>query len=218
MTRMDLIGQRFGRYVVVSEVDCPLPRRFVCRCDCGEIRIVRMSDLRNGSAKSCGCLRRDRAAKVHAYDLTGTRFGRLVARNIVGKAHNNNQNVWHLDCDCGNSTTATTHNLMQGHVQSCGCLKKDIEVHNIRRGMEEKTVEGVRVPLLTQRKRSDNTSGHKGVSFDKRSGKWRAYIVVKGKYYDLGLHKDLSDAVAARKRGEAKYHKPYIDRILDRDV
>jgi len=32
----------------------------LCRCDCGEHRVVRPSDLRSGNTRSCGCLRRER--------------------------------------------------------------------------------------------------------------------------------------------------------------
>ncbi|WP_026326784.1 hypothetical protein [Paenibacillus ginsengihumi] len=147
---------------------------------------------------------------MRTYDLSGQRFGRLVAKRIIGKAAKNS-NVWILDCDCGGQAQASTHNLIQGHVRSCGCLKKDTDRINLEQSMLDKTVDGVRVPLLSQKIRSDNSSGHKGVSFDKRSGKWRAYIGIKGKFIDLGLYSDIADAVAARKAGEEKYHAPYID-------
>lgn len=37
-------------------------------------------------------------------------------------------------------------------------------------------------------RRKDNTSGHKGVSFDKRRGKWAAYINCNGARHSLGYH------------------------------
>tara|TARA_R100000501_G_C2567163_1_gene75481 strand:- start:131 stop:670 length:540 start_codon:yes stop_codon:yes gene_type:complete len=48
----------------------------------------------------------------------------------------------------------------------------------------------------------DNKSGQCGVCKDKRSGKWRAYINVNGKQIDLGLHKYIDSAIAARKDAE----------------
>jgi hypothetical protein len=44
--------------------------------------------------------------------------------------------------------------------------------------------------------RINNTSGYKGVSRDKRRTKWRAYIVLKGKQYGLGVF-DCKHAAAA---------------------
>ena len=47
-----------------------------------------------------------------------------------------------------------------------------------------------------QAKRANNTSGFKGVRFDKRGRKWRAQITVNSKYVHLGLF-DTAEAAAA---------------------
>ena len=43
-----------------------------------------------------------------------------------------------------------------------------------------------------------NTSGTKGVDFDKFSNKWRAAITLNGKYYNLGRFENKEDAIKAR--------------------
>lgn len=53
--------------------------------------------------------------------------------------------------------------------------------------------------------RKTNTSGVKGVSFDKVNNKWKAQITVNYKGINLGRYKDFDDAVAARKQAEIKY-------------
>jgi hypothetical protein len=53
---------------------------------------------------------------------------------------------------------------------------------------------------------SHNTSGHIGVSWIKTHKSWTVYIKVDGKNKWLGYYKDLEQAVAARKAGEAKYY------------
>ncbi len=45
---------------------------------------------------------------------------------------------------------------------------------------------------------SRNTSGVKGVSWDKRTGKWYSQIAVDGKDINLGRYDDFVDSVAAR--------------------
>lgn len=55
----------------------------------------------------------------------------------------------------------------------------------------------------TRRKRS-NTSGHAGVSFDKRSGKWRARILLHRKEHGLGLYTNIEDAGRAYREAKAK--------------
>lgn len=54
-------------------------------------------------------------------DLTGKRFGRLVA---MGKATKDKQGKtrWMCRCDCGKSTIVRTYCLNREDTQSCGCL------------------------------------------------------------------------------------------------
>ncbi len=54
-----------------------------------------------------------------------------------------------------------------------------------------------------------NRSGHVGVSWDKKSEKWYAYIRVNGKTTYLGLFTNVEDAAAARTAAnqEHKYHQ-----------
>jgi hypothetical protein len=56
--------------------------------------------------------------------------------------------------------------------------------------------------MLLKKTMSNNKSGHNGVSFDTRSGKWCVRISVKGHYKQVGLFAELSEAVEARKRAE----------------
>ena len=57
-------------------------------------------------------------------DLSGQRFGRLVAIKEVPTADKRNTR-WYCLCDCGNATITTTHNLRSGDTKSCGCLHRD---------------------------------------------------------------------------------------------
>jgi len=52
---------------------------------------------------------------------------------------------------------------------------------------------------------SRNTSGKIGVTFFKRTGKWRAWITVDRKCVSLGYHDNFDDAVAARVSAEQKF-------------
>ena len=57
-------------------------------------------------------------------DLTGIRFGRLVANRTVGRK--NGRYVWECVCDCGNIVRVEVSKLKNGHTNSCGCLRRDI--------------------------------------------------------------------------------------------
>ena len=57
----------------------------------------------------------------------------------------------------------------------------------------------------------NNTYGFRGVSFDKRRNKFRAYIKVNGKQISLGYYLDFKEAKKARLEGEKKYFKEFAN-------
>lgn len=55
---IDITGNKYGMLTVIRRVE-NAPKgvaRWECRCDCGNVAIVRGRNLKNGSVKSCGCL------------------------------------------------------------------------------------------------------------------------------------------------------------------
>ena len=55
-----------------------------------------------------------------------------------------------------------------------------------------------------------NTSGVKGVSWQKNSSKWRAYVILDGKQYHLGLFDDKENAIKARKEAADRLHGVFV--------
>lgn len=55
-------------------------------------------------------------------DLTGQRFGRLVA---VRPNREKKYLRWECECDCGGTTITVGSKLTSGHTQSCGCLQRE---------------------------------------------------------------------------------------------
>lgn len=54
-----MIGQRFGRYVVIQTGAPQGSRkrpRYLCQCDCGKQRLVTSENLKSGHSLSCGCI------------------------------------------------------------------------------------------------------------------------------------------------------------------
>jgi len=75
---IDLTRERFGRLVVIRQVDkgnCNRTR-WLCICDCGKEVVIIGHSLKSGHTKSCGCLRkeitRERFTK-HGYDRLNRR-------------------------------------------------------------------------------------------------------------------------------------------------
>lgn len=66
--KLDLTDKRFGRWVVIKE---SLPKRhryveYLCRCDCGNEKIVKAGHLTGGRSTSCGCFQRENASRIHS--------------------------------------------------------------------------------------------------------------------------------------------------------
>ena len=57
-------------------------------------------------------------------DLSGKRFGRLIALAPSGRGSSGNV-VWRVRCDCGTVVEVRSDSLRSGHTSSCGCLHRD---------------------------------------------------------------------------------------------
>ena len=64
-------------------------------------------------------------------DISGMRFGKLIAKNRIGSIHNRGhiRSLWYCKCDCGNDTTVLLDNLLryintngERGTGSCGCM------------------------------------------------------------------------------------------------
>lgn len=110
--KINLVGQRFGKLIVVAETRKNDRRAWTCQCDCGGIRIAMTSDLKLGRTTSCGCGKK--------LDITGQKYGKLTAIKPTGQK-NKNGIIWECLCDCGNIHYTTPSAMRTGNVLSCGC-------------------------------------------------------------------------------------------------
>jgi len=120
MNRSDLTGEKIGKWEVLYKTDerdkagvC----FYHCRCECGEERNVRSTELRARTSTSCGCDR-------NVVDIAGKRFGKLVVINRSWSKRKYHGIIWNCKCDCGNTVEVLASSLINGNTKSCGCLKK----------------------------------------------------------------------------------------------
>ena len=59
-------------------------------------------------------------------DITGQRFGRLVAKFPAPGPHGVKGVQWFCQCDCGNAKFIRGSLLRKGVVRSCGCLHTEL--------------------------------------------------------------------------------------------
>lgn len=92
---------------------------------------------------------------------------------------------------------------------------KGMVVDHINRNECDNRVSNLRVCTQSQNlmnyveKPSNNTSGHIGVCWDKRTNKWIAHLAIMRKHKHLGYYDNFDDAVEARIKGEKKWFGEY---------
>jgi hypothetical protein len=127
---IDLTGKTFGSLVVIGRDPSPTVGEVRWFCDClacgKQGHSVKGSLLRDGRAKSCGCL------IGGALDLIGQRFERLLVIRRTeapltksGKKQTTRSAWWWCRCDCGFEGVVSAQALRNGMTKSCGCLQKD---------------------------------------------------------------------------------------------
>lgn len=125
---IDLTGQRFGRWTVLSRSKNAKrdATTWLCKCDCGTIRAVNSINLRSGTTNSCGCLNSELIStrnriRFEQISLVGQRFGKLLVIERTDE-RSSGEVVYKCQCDCGNITMVRGSKLVGGSKQSCGCL------------------------------------------------------------------------------------------------
>lgn len=120
------IGKKYGRLTVIKKSDEKNDKGalWICQCDCGNIITVTGGNLRSGQVKSCGCYMIDRTREVNRKDITGQKFGKLLALSVNEEESKKiKATMWNCQCDCGEKTVKRLTELTSGQVKSCGCLK-----------------------------------------------------------------------------------------------
>ena len=140
-------------------------------------------------------------------DLTGQKFGRL---QIVEFAYiKDTKNYWKCQSDCWNIVYKHTASLTKGTTISCGCKNEEnrVSLPNLDRGLVDGTMFcGIK---KDRKLNKNNTSGVRGVHFDKDRELWVAQIMFQRKAHILGRFKTKIEAVKARKAGEEEYFGKY---------
>lgn len=94
-------------------------------------------------------------------DLSGKRFGRLVAVEEYGR-DNRGRVVWLCRCDCGVSGKAVVSSLLiRGNVKSCGCLQKSNRISSIAHARKFRTPKMPGLDYLVKRSFGGYRSGAK---------------------------------------------------------
>lgn len=224
-------GKLFGKLLVIHrDIDYVSPsgykqKRWLCKCDCGKYVVVNGNSLRTGKTKSCGCLQiefmnNDNPSKYknrnkNTYDLSGEYgisymskrepfYFDLEDYDLISKYYwSSNGN--YLYTNFANNQIVAMHRLL--------CESK-YEVDHINHNTFDNRKENLRSVTKSQNNmnrnvQSNNTSGFRGVIYDKSRNMWKSEIKINGKLIYLGRYKEKSDAIKVRIEAEKKYFGDY---------
>ena len=128
----DLKGRKIGNLTVLERgEDYFTPQglsrvQWLCRCDCGNTKLISAANLLRGYTTTCGCKMNSHSGGF--VDLTGQKFGSLTVLERgedYHKASGSREPQWVCECDCGNRKLVMGRYLKQGKVTSCGCVKSE---------------------------------------------------------------------------------------------
>jgi hypothetical protein len=150
--KIDLTGKRIGRWLVIEPIKKYIESSsqhmwyWRCICDCGKLKEVSGSHLRNGNTKSCGCIWRLNAKKGREANLKeGTHLGVIASK--VTRSNSGVKGVY-----LTRFGTFHTKITFKGKVYELGTYKTIEEATEARKTAERKLY----MPILGKYNKNDS--------------------------------------------------------------
>ena len=145
-------------------------------------------------------------------NIIGKRYGKVVVLDRSDKRASRGKRtipLWECLCDCGNITYKATDSLTNASISMCRECAQSYSAEKMRENVG--LIGGTQISRIKSDKPiATNTSGVRGVYYDRKTGKWRARLKFKGKLMNFGTYARFEDAVKARKQAEAEYFGEYL--------
>ena len=95
-------GDKFNRLTVIKEVEKKNKARFfLCKCDCGNEKMIRMVQLTNGQTKSCGCFKLEFLTNFnYRHGLSRTKIYHIWT-SMKQRCFNEKSQSYHYYGECG---------------------------------------------------------------------------------------------------------------------
>ena len=218
MKLIDIAGQKFGNLLVINR-DFTTGNKNVmwkCVCDCGNTTVVDSQNLRSGHTKTCGHCEKfipigDETVKCV---LPNGRYFLFDSEDLdLVKTHK-----WSV----ADSGYVETTGYRQGESERMRLHRiilqpsADSFVDHINGHRWDNRKRNLRIATPAQNAQNHklsqaNTSGYKGVSFEKRRHKYEAYIHVNNKKRHLGYFTDPKTAARAYDRAAVFYYGEFAN-------
>lgn len=201
------IGERYGRMEIIGLLPDKITKsgntetQVLCQCECGNVKPVIYRSLRQGSTTSCGCNMRK------AISLKNRAYNTYYIDGEVTKMYDNKGNYTLIDTEDiekvkphyftlgskGYWQTTHTHIRLNRFIMDC---PEGMIVDHISHDKADNRKCNLRICTVRQ-----NNMNHrrKGYSYNKETGKWKAYCSKDGKRFYGGSYDTEEEAAKVAK-------------------
>ena len=217
----DLTGQRFGRLIAVQKAgnDKRGQTIWLCRCDCGRYKEVKIGALTSGAIQSCGCLRsemsRNTHAKYHHKRLTS------ILQSMKTRCYNPNRQSSKYYYEKGIGVCDEWMDKRKGHDNFViwaleNGYSDDLTLDRIdcTKGYSPENCRWVSQSVQSfNRSQQASKTGVRGVYYKRKNGlrKYEVYISKDNKRVYLGSCSTIEEAKEMRQTAELKYYGQVLD-------
>lgn len=205
--------------------------KWICRCECGNIKSINGNSIRQGRTTSCGCYRNERIRETNTthgltsqnkeyreqrskkHGMSSLRIHKIW-RDMISRCYSKSDYhyQWYgekgiMICDLWRNKEYGFVNFYNWAIDNGYNDKLTIDRINVSGNYEPKNcrwathIEQCHNRGLSKR----NKSGYTGVHYDKQNHKYIATITNNYKQIKLGYFNDIESAIKARKKAEIKY-------------
>ena len=153
-------------------------------------------------------------------NLTGRRYGKL---EVIGRSDERGSRgartvpLWECRCECGAICYKATDTLTNPELSMCNACAGKYAGQRMRDNAGY--VDGTQISRIkSDTLIASNTSGARGVYYDKRTSKWRARLRFKGRTYNFGSYANFEDAVKARGEAEEQIYGEFLNNLIEADT
>nr|DAX03324.1 MAG TPA: hypothetical protein [Bacteriophage sp.] len=219
MKAKNYVGTKIGKFKILEQFSKNAVVYLKTKCTlCGKIAWVAQKHI---ASRKC-CEGKSDSTQFKALDLIGKTINGITLLEKTNR-RNGNMIVWKCKCYCGNIFYAAGCKIKSGEISSCGCLKNPTVSEEIRRlafsSYSEKYLkDGTNLSVILSNKMlSTNSSGVKGVFYDKSKKRWVANLIFQKKSHRR-CFKNKEDAIKCRQEWEKEYFEPILKKYAKKEV